>query len=162
MVFHFSLTKGAGFKRLIEFLKLKLTLPSPRTASRTLESLETKFALPQLNDKLSKAPNESLHFIVDIWTSRIPESIIGIRPTAKEATAAVERLLENHAQGPATNTDKEASFRPSQSDVSLKGSAKGLAPQVTLTLSWTSSVQQIESNRNSTATSAAHRPLTMC
>lgn len=43
-----------------------------------LEYLATKFALPQLNETLSKAPNESLHFIVDIWTSRIRESIIGI------------------------------------------------------------------------------------
>ncbi|KAL3231816.1 hypothetical protein MRX96_023246 [Rhipicephalus microplus] len=74
-----SLTKVAGFKHLIKLLKPELTLPSPRTASRTLESLATKFALPQLNETLSKAPNESLHFIVDIWTSRIRESIIGIR-----------------------------------------------------------------------------------
>ncbi|KAH8020282.1 hypothetical protein HPB51_025802 [Rhipicephalus microplus] len=73
-----SLTKGAGFKRLIEFLKPGLTLRSPRTVSRTLESLATKFALPQLNETLSKA-NESLQLIVVIWTSRIAESIIGIR-----------------------------------------------------------------------------------
>ncbi|KAH7940386.1 hypothetical protein MRX96_017863 [Rhipicephalus microplus] len=74
-----SLTKGDGFKRLIEFMKPELTLPSPRTVSRRLEYLATEIALLQLNKTLSKAPNESLRFIVDIWTSRIRESIIGIR-----------------------------------------------------------------------------------
>lgn len=73
------MTKGVGFKRLVEFLKPELTPPSPRTVARKLESLATKFALPHLNETLSKAPNDSVHFIVDIWSSRIRESIIGIR-----------------------------------------------------------------------------------
>ncbi|KAL3217238.1 hypothetical protein MRX96_006137 [Rhipicephalus microplus] len=67
-----SLTKGAGFKQLMEFLKPESTSSSSRTVSQTLESLVTKFSLPH-------ALIESLHFIEDIWTSRIRKSIIGVR-----------------------------------------------------------------------------------
>lgn len=74
-----SVTNGVGFKRLVEFLKPELTPPSPRTVSRKLEALATKVALPHLNTELSNAPSNSLHFIVDIWSSRVRQSVMGIR-----------------------------------------------------------------------------------
>lgn len=74
-----SLTKGLGFKRLIEFLKPDVNLPSPRTVGRQLEELATAHAVTALAEQLRDCPPGSLHFIVDIWTSRRRNSIMGIR-----------------------------------------------------------------------------------
>lgn len=73
-----SVTKGLGFKRLIEFLKPELNLPSPRTVGRQLE-LAAEHAVAALTEQLRDCPPGSLHFIVDLWTSRLRESVMGIR-----------------------------------------------------------------------------------
>lgn len=75
----FSVTKGLGFKRLVEFLKAEVNLPSPRTVARLVEHLATNEALPALRDELLGVPEGGLHFVIDIWTSRCRQAILGIR-----------------------------------------------------------------------------------
>ncbi|KAM7289612.1 zinc finger BED domain-containing protein 4-like [Ixodes scapularis] len=74
-----SFTKGVGFNRLIDFLKPELNVMSPRTMSRILEDLAKKVAVPALSRDLSQCAFHSLHFIVDLWSSRTRDSIIGIK-----------------------------------------------------------------------------------
>ncbi|XP_077536033.1 zinc finger BED domain-containing protein 4-like [Haemaphysalis longicornis] len=74
-----SVTKGLGFRRLIAFSKPELNLPSPRTISKQLDELASHFALPVLQGELHSVPSGTLHFIVDIWTSRTRNAVLGIR-----------------------------------------------------------------------------------
>ncbi|XP_042143397.1 zinc finger BED domain-containing protein 4-like [Ixodes scapularis] len=74
-----SFTKGLGFKRLMEFLKPEVNVMSPRTMGRILEDLAKKCAMPSLAADLAQCSSRSLHFIVDLWSSRSRDSIIGIK-----------------------------------------------------------------------------------
>lgn len=74
-----SFTKGVGFNKLIDFLKPKLNIMSPRTMSRVLEHLANKVATPALSGDLAQYTFHSQHFIVDSWSSRRRASILGIK-----------------------------------------------------------------------------------
>lgn len=74
-----TVTKGQGFKRLIEFLRPDLNLVSPRTVGRLLDDLAEKCALPALQEELSDVPPRAIHFMVDLWSSRSRASVLGIR-----------------------------------------------------------------------------------
>lgn len=75
----FSVTRGLGFKRVVEFLRPEINMPSPRTVARQLEHLAANEALPALQDELLGVPEGGLHFVIDIWTSRLRQAILGIR-----------------------------------------------------------------------------------
>ncbi|EEC02755.1 conserved hypothetical protein, partial [Ixodes scapularis] len=74
-----TVTKGQGFKRLIEFLRPDLNLVSPRTVGRLLDDLAEKCALPALHEELTNVPPRAIHFMVDLWSSRSRASVLGIR-----------------------------------------------------------------------------------
>lgn len=74
-----SFTRGLGFNRLMEFLKPEVNVVSPRTIGRLLEDLAKKCALPSLAADLAQCPKRSLHFIVELWSSRTRDSILGIK-----------------------------------------------------------------------------------
>lgn len=63
----------------MEFLKPEVNVVSPRTIGRLLEDLAKKCALPSLAADLAQCPKRSLHFIVDLWSSRTRDSILGIK-----------------------------------------------------------------------------------
>lgn len=48
----FSVTKGLGFKRVVEFLRPEINMPSSRTVAPQLEHLAANEALPALQDEL--------------------------------------------------------------------------------------------------------------
>lgn len=52
---------------------------SPKTMSRVLEDLAKKVAIPALSGDLAQCEFHSLHFIVDLWSTRTRESIIRIK-----------------------------------------------------------------------------------
>ncbi|KAH9360196.1 hypothetical protein HPB48_020116 [Haemaphysalis longicornis] len=72
-----SVTKGLGFRSLLEFLKPELNLPSPRTISRQVEGFPLGPAV--LQEELLSVPWGTLHFIVDVWTSRTRNAMLVIR-----------------------------------------------------------------------------------
>lgn len=106
-----SVTKGLGFKRMIEFLKPELNLPSPRTISRQLEELTSQLALPVLQDELLSIPSGALHFIVDIWTSRTRNAVLGIKVQyVKDWHLQCHTLTFRHMQGRHTGDNIKETF----------------------------------------------------
>ncbi|KAH9379028.1 hypothetical protein HPB48_010118 [Haemaphysalis longicornis] len=74
-----SVTKGLRFRHLIEFLEVEVNHPFPRTISRQLDELASHFGLPVLQEELLSIRSATLHFIVDIWTSRTRNAMLDIR-----------------------------------------------------------------------------------
>lgn len=73
------ITDGLGFQRLMGLLKPELNLISRRTVARILEDMAKKHVKPSVAKAIESAPDGGLHFIVDMWSSRRRDAILGVK-----------------------------------------------------------------------------------